>query len=94
MKHNKEDTGKKGVPLRDWSVGSYDDRGRAVSGLSDTGHSAQMPSLPAAKDTYDASGSADGSRENARHTMHEHGRKAAEHPHKHMHPHHGKHGHK
>lgn len=73
MKHNKEDrTGKPGVPLRDWVVNSYDDRGRAVSGLSEHGHDKQMPSLPAAKDTYDASGSGDGARENKHHSMHEH----------------------
>lgn len=52
-------------PLKGWVKNSYDDKGRAVSGLSETGPAAQMPSpLSGARDDYNASGSADGGRKN------------------------------
>lgn len=55
--------GKSSPPLKGWVKNSYDETGRAVSGLSETGTKPQMPSpLKGARDDYEASGSADGGR--------------------------------
>ena len=52
------------TPLRDWCVESYDEKGRACSGLSEKGYPDQRPSLPKAADTYNASESGDKGRRN------------------------------
>lgn len=54
------------APLRDWKKESYDEKGRACSGLDEEskGYDRQMPKLPAAADSYNASGSGDPGRRN------------------------------
>lgn len=55
----------KSKPLSGWKRESYDEKGRACSGLDEGGgYDKQMPKLPKAMDTYDASGSADPGRRN------------------------------
>lgn len=53
------------TPLREWKTESYDEKGRACSGLEEScNYATQMPKLPKAMDTYNASGSGDGGRRN------------------------------
>lgn len=56
----------KTAPLRDWVKNSYDETGRACSGLDGEreSYNRQIPSLPDDRGAYDYSGSADPGRRN------------------------------